>query len=489
MYSSKIKEIWEKIHLSYKIDNSFITSTKNENNSLNISNIKDDKNIFTEEDYNTISDFLINKFPETSKIFQKFYKEDFFTFIYLSKFCSYEEGKLIFPKDEESKLYTFILNGDINLYADSANINSTLSAGEIYGHLVKDKHKFELKAKNSASLVLISKSVFDQFIISLNNKRKTFKLFFIKKYFPKLRNFTDDAINNILTYFERVKFTKYDRILIKEKYNEYIYLIISGEVGYCLKPKAILGEIGDGAANEYDYIIMEKLKKGDIIGINSALNGIKNIYNCLALTDEVQFYRISKGDFLYYLGGKLSDPTLNLKSIGDLQDMAIQKKIEYLKNVKEQNILINFCIKFTEKEKEKMFYNKGCFIIYEDPIENSLYEKLKLMKSGMYEFKQLLGQKKKRINELNKINFDINNNDTNFGMGVIKKEKNYSIYRVTSGRLNLKLNNNQMKSLNKLNGLCGVKNNKDNDETKTNNKVITINSKSILDLEEDEKMK
>ena len=107
----------------------------------------------------------------------------------------------------------------------------------------------------------------------------------------------------------------------------------------------------------------------------------------------------------------------------------------------------------------------------------------------MYEFKQLLGQKKKRINELNRINFDINNNDTNFGMGVIKKEKNYSIYRFTSGRLNLKLNNNQLKSLNKLNGLCGVKNNKDSDETKTNNKVITINSKSILDLEEDEKMK
>lgn len=489
MYSSKIKEIWEKIHLSYKIDNSFINSTKNEKNSLNISNIKDDKNIFTEEDYNTISDFLINKFPETNKIFQKFYKEDYFIFIYLSKFYSYEEGKLIFSKDEESNLYAFILFGDINLYTDSTNINSTLSAGEIYGHLVKDKHKFDLKAKNNASLVLISKSVFDQFIISLNNKRKTFKLFFIKKYFPKLRNFTDDVINNILTYFERVKFTKYDRVLTKEKYNEYIYLIISGEVGYCLKPKSIVGEIDADTVKESDYIIMEKLKKGDIIGINSALNGIKNIYNCIALTDEVQFYRISKGDFLYYLGGKYSDSSLNLKSIGDLQDMAIQKKIEYLKNVKEQNVLINFCIKLTEKEKESILYNKGCFIIYEDPIENILFEKLKSAKSGMLEFKELLGQKKRRRNEINKINFDINNNDTNFGIGVIKKEKNYSIYRVTSGRLNLKLNNNQMKSLNKLNGLCGVKSNKDSDESKTNHKILTVNSKSILDLEEDEKMK
>ena len=64
--------------------------------------------------------------------------------------------------------------------------------------------------------------------------------------------------------------------------------------------------------------------------------------------------------------------------------MAIQKKIEYFKNVKDQNIMINFCIKFTEKEKEKMFYNKGCFIIYEDPIENILFEKLKSIKSGMF---------------------------------------------------------------------------------------------------------
>ena len=46
-----------------------------------------------------------------------------------------------------------------------------------------------------------------------------------------------------------------------------------------------------------------------------------------------------------------------------------------------------------------------------------------------------------------------------------------------------------MKSLNKLNGLCGVKSNKDSDESKTNHKVLTVNSKSILDLEEDEKMK
>lgn len=83
-------------------------------------------------------------------------------------------------------------------------------------------------------------------------------------------------------------------------------MIISGEVGCCLKPKSVVGGIDADTVKEYDYIIMEKLKKGDIIGINSALNGIKNNYNCIALTDEVQFYRISKGDFLYYLGGNIA---------------------------------------------------------------------------------------------------------------------------------------------------------------------------------------
>ena len=476
MYSSKIKEIWEKINSNYQILNS-------EKDLLKFENLKDNKNIFNEEDYHLISDFLINKFPETSKIFSKFSKEDLFSFIYLSKYCSYEKGNLIFSKDEKCNIYAFILNGDINLcnekdISSKTEIN-TLSSGNIYGHLTRDKNKFFISAKNNVSLITILKSYFDELIISINNRKKSFKLIFIKKFFPKIRIFTNDVINNILTYFERVQFKKYDRILIKDSYNEYIYLIISGEVGYCLKPKKIFN---NDELNNYDYILLEKLQRGELIGINSAINGIKNIYNCIVLSEEADFYRISKGDFLYYFGGKYSDSSLNLKSIGDLQDMAVQNKIKYLKNLisNEKNFLINnFCIKIPEEEK--IIFENACLIIYEDPIENSLFEKWKTIKLGLSDFKnKLLGQKKKRMDEIKKINF--NNNDNNRKeYGLIKKNQNYSIYRVTNGRLNLKLNSNQMKSLNKLNGLCGIKNDNKNSKEDDNN------SKSIK-FDEDKKI-
>ena len=468
MYSSKIKDIWEKIHSTYNIDNSSANSMKNKNNILNIPNIKENNNIFTQEDYLLISDFLIQKFEETSKIFSKFSFLDFFSFIYLSSLNIYKEGDLIFSKDEECNSYIFILNGDINLFTDislnSSKIESAISSGNIYGHLIKDKYKYYIRARNNTSIIIITKANFDELIMSINKRIKTFKSIFIKKFFPSIRIFSDDLIHNILTYFERIQYQKYDKIFSKGNYNEYIYLIISGEVSYCLKPKSFFVQNKKNFFEEYDYILLEKLGRGDLIGINSALNSVKNEYNCIVLSNLAELYRISKGDFLYYFGGLISDAALNLKSIGDLQDMSISKKIEYLKNnnfLTEKNVN-NFCLKIPEKEKEK-YYNKGCLIIYEDPIDNILFEKWKTIKIGLSDFKnKLIGQKKKRIDESKKNNFDIHEKDIDNiknrkDIGIIKKEQSYSLYRVANGRLNLKLNNSQMKSLNKLNKLCGIK--------------------------------
>ena len=98
------------------------------------------------------------------------------------------------------------------------------------------------------------------------------------------------------------------------------------------------------------------------------------------------------------------------------------------------------------------------------------------VKLGLDEMKnKLLGQKKKRIDENKKNNLD--------GSDIYKnlyKNKNASIlsmYKVPSGRLNLKLNNAQNKTLNKFNELYGIKNEK-NDK----NKDIKLN-------EEEEKEK
>ena len=497
MYSSKIKEIWEKIHTFHNINNPYKNSIKN--NLLKVPDIKENKAFFSPEEYQIISDFIIQKFPDTSKIFSKFSIDDFFSFIYLSNFNTYNEGNLIFSKDDECNSYIFILEGDLNLYSEkdiSLNttiLKSTIAAGNIYGHLNKDKHKYFVRARNNISIISILKPNFDELIMIINKRIKTFKPNFIKKFFPNIRMFSDDLINNILSFFERIKYQKFDKILVKQNYNEYIYLIISGEVAYCLKPKTIFN---NNNLNEYDYILLEKLKRGDVIGINSALGGVKNEYNCIILSDEAEFYRISKGDFFFYFGGIISDSALILKSIGDLQAMALQKKVEYLKKLNYQDINItnsiidSFCLKI--EGNNKINYSKGGMIIYEDPIDNVLFEKWKTVKLGLSDFKnKLLGQKKKRIDEVKKNNSDINNNTKD--IGIIKKDQTYSLYRVTNGRLNLKLNNNQLKSLNKLNGLCGINNNNNEDYNKINNTKDKnknndkYNSKSIIKIDEDEK--
>jgi hypothetical protein len=126
---------------------------------------------------------------------------------------------------------------------------------------------------------------------------------------------------------------------------------------------------------------------------------------------------------------------------------------------------------------------------------NILHENLTNLKTGLSDIKnKLLGQKKKRLelDGFKKINFDMDNNNTKRkDIGLIKKDQTYSLYRVTSGKLKLKLNENQMKSLNKLNGLCGIKTNKGEDSTKSkeynDTSIKNYNNKDINLNENDEK--
>ena len=70
-------------------------------------------------------------------------------------------------------------------------------------------------------------------------------------------------------------------------------------------------------------------------------------------------------------------------------------------------------------------------------------------------------------------------------IGIMKKDQTYSLYRVTNGRLNLKLNNNQLKSLNKLNGLCGINISNSNN----NNKIYNIKEKNEKEDKDNDKKK
>ena len=501
MSLSSIKELYQSIK---KLEENQENAAENsENNNTNINTADKPKNnepkfsfnkprkSLSPENYRMFADYMIQKFQESREIFAKFNSEDYYSFIEESNFVEYGEKDLMFEKNTPCDKYLFILHGDIDFFnslEESSVLIKTISAGKIYGHLVKENYKYYIRARSNISLISIKKKVFDDLITNINKMKNVNKFKFIKKFFPKIRVYSDDIINNVLQYFERVKFNRHSKIFLKDEYNEYVYLIIKGQVALCAKPKTLFhmdkidkSKIDDDLITEVnlnilnnDYIIIDKLSRGDVFGINTALKGQKSIYTVVTLTENVEVYRIVKGNLLFYFGGSSGILPVSLKALGDLQDDSCNLKIEYFKTIdftkKEiQNLLKEkFTLMFDGKEKlsknKKIKKNENYFIIDENSIKNTLFEAWKSFEnlgSKISDFKaKLLGgnkpTKKKNI----------------FGEAIEEKkdssskgEKDFgqitgdATNRVVSRRLNMGLNTNQLRSLDKLNMFCGVKKN------------------------------
>ena len=486
MSLSSIKELWQKVKES--------------------NDIKDKKNI-SHEDFRLIADYMTQKFSETREIFSKLNSNDYYSFIEKSTFLEYSENDLIFAKNSICEVYLFILHGDIDFFdtrqgesGENEVLKKTISAGKIYGHLIKEKFKYNLTARTNISLVSINKKNFDDLITNINKSKNVNKFKFIKKFFPKIRLYTDEIINNVLQYFERVKYNKHSKIFLKDEYNEYIYLIISGQVALCVKPKGLfkMERIDKDKINEElieeinsniysnDYIVIDKYSRGEAFGINSALKGEKSFYTVVTLTDSVEVYRILKGNVLFYFGGSSGILPVSLKALGNLQDDSCHLKIEYLKSIdfakKEIQSLLKEKYSLLFENKEKLRKNKkskkgeNYFIIDENAINNNLFEAWKLFEnkgSKISEFKsKLLGENKPK--KKNIFGEEIKEKDTSSNtMKDFSKVTGDATNRVVSRRLNMGLNSHQIKSLDKLNMFCGVKKSGE-DEIK---KVANITSK------------
>ena len=491
MSLSLIKELWSKTKNPDKL-----TIPLNEDQDQNII-FNNQNNSLISEDYKLISDYFSQKFPEVRDIFSKFNSEDYYKFIINSNFNEYSEKELIFAKNAKCDSYSFILYGDIDFFDNKEEGNEnilikTISAGKVYGHLVKESYKYNLIARSNISLIEINKKIFDELIININKIKNGNKFNFIKKFFPKIRIFSDDIINSVLQYFDRVRFKLHSKIILKDEYNEYIYLIIKGQVGLCLRPKVLFNfnNLNNDKTNilNNDYIILEHLSKGEVFGINSALKGQKNFYTVITLSEDVEVYRIVKGNLLFYFGGSNGILPVNLKALGDLQDESCRIKIEYLKNLDiNRNDVVdslnnNYGLIFGDNEKimknKKIKKNENYFIIDEDSIKNNLFEAWKSCENlgnKISEFKsKLLGGKtvnKKNIFEDEK---DLKEkNSSSSSLKDFSSLKGDATNRVVSRKLNMGLNMNQLKSLDKLNMYSGAK--KSGEESIK--KLADINSK------------
>ena len=483
MSLSLIKELWSK--------------TKNQETNIDINEDQEHNKSISTSDYKFISDYLTQKLIEVKNIFSKFNAEDYYSFIENSNFKEYLEKEIIYSKNTKCESYLFILHGDIDFFDKKEDSNEnilikTISAGKVYGHLVKENYKYNLITRTNISIIEINKKIFDDLIVSINKIKNKNKFQFIKKFFPKIRIFSDDIINSVLQYFDREKYNIHSKIILKDEYNEYIYLIITGKIGFCLRPKLIFDSNDLNNNNDIlnkDYIILEFLSKGEIFGINSALKSQKNFYTVITLSDNVEVYRISKGNLLFYFGGNNGILPINLKALGDLQDESCRIKIDYLKkfdinNNKEVNdSLINkFTLTLNDDERlvrnKKIKKNENYFIIDEDMIKNNLFEAWKSCENlgnKISEFKsKLLGGK--TSNKDNKIFEKEETKDKNSSSNSLKdfsSLKGDATNRVVSRKLNLGLNMNQLKSLDKLNMYSGAKKNGE----ESIKKLVDINNK------------
>ena len=418
----------------------------------------ENENNFTSKEYNIFSDFIINKFNETSAIFSKFEETDFKTFLKLSNIKNFTDNEIIFKKEDPCLNYIFIVYGDINFYDneelnDNNQLIKTISAGTIYGHKIKDKYRFYGRCRIKATTISIEKNKFDNLIIEINKRKSLFKLNYIKKFFPKMRLFTDDIIENILQFFVREKYPKYSKIFSFSQFDEYVYLIISGEIAVAKKPKTL--ELDDKINDQnINYFILEKFKRGDLFGVYSALKDNRCNYTAICLSD-VELYKISKSHLLFYFGGRSGIIPKNLSAIDSLQQISHEMKINYIKNhISDLNMIKSISLIFNIDVKKE---NKG-IQVNENEIKNNLFEAWKdlvNLDSKLADFKKSLlssnDKKKKPIDIFERMK-ETNNKEKDFS-----KISGDATNRVVGRKLRLGLNDNQLSGMQKLNMLSGIK--------------------------------
>jgi hypothetical protein len=163
---------------------------------------------------------------------------------------------------------------------------------------------------------------------------------------------------------------------------------------------------------------------------------------------------------------------VSLKVLGDLQNDSCLLKIEYFKSIdfskKEiQNLLKEkFTLMFDGKEKlsknKKIKKNENYFIIDENSINNNLFEAWKSFenlgnKISDFKAKLLGGNKPSKKKNIFGETIEEKKDSSSKGEKDFSQITGDATNRVVSRRLNMGLNTNQLRSLDKLNMFCGVK--------------------------------
>ena len=241
-------------------------------------------------------------------------------------------------------------------------------------------------------MISIEKNCFDELIENTNNRKANDKSYFLKKFFPKFRIYSEDIINSMKNYFIREEYSKYTKILSDNEYDEFVYVIISGKFGIVksteriksLKDKLLSYE----ETKDYRYIILDELNKGDVFGVYSAIKHHKNNYTVLVLSEKAEVYKIMKAHCLLYFGGGFGVIPEALKGIDSIQQNSFLNKIQIIERLDSENIKnLNYI------DKSYKNYENSRKTVDESEITNSIkdaWKELENLGSKISEFKMNL---------------------------------------------------------------------------------------------------
>lgn len=222
-----------------------------------------------------IKDFLSEKFSECKKIFEGLDKIAIHSFILNCIFQQYNEQEIVFSKGKDCTEYYFLLFGDISLYSDkkedeSSKLLKTISGGLVFGHKVKDKLQYYAYSQSLVSILTIDKCFLSKLINSTNERKEKTKDKYLKKFFPKYRTLSEDSLTTNRKYFFKHEFTKGSKLIIDGEFDEYIYIILLGTCAAIKKCKKIHGLTEKLGEKIKSHIVLEEysnffIKKEEIL--------------------------------------------------------------------------------------------------------------------------------------------------------------------------------------------------------------------------------
>jgi len=284
----------------------------------------------------------------------------------------------------------------------------TIPSGTLFGQKVKQNYNQFAFAKTGLHLVQIEKKGYDQLIEETNERKAYEKSYFLKKFFPKIRMYSDDILKSMKNYFIREEYDKYTRIITDGDYDEFVYIILSGDFAIVksieklknLKEKILI----TNELNDKRYVILDELSKGDVFGVYSAIKHHKNNHTVIVTSKKAEVYKIMKAHCLLYFGGYFGTIPEALKGIDSMQQNNIINKINFIDRADIDNIKK---LKFVD-ENSKNYENRRK-IIDESEITNNLkdaWKDLENLSNKISDFKNNLfknDETKEKIELLEKL--------------------------------------------------------------------------------------